>query len=187
MEPRFNPGPLEVAQQNKDMTSEVTLSVLFARLLFRQSRFKEAIYHYRRTIQTSRKIGDRYNQARACTNLGYHYIERGLWFRAKVLCCHALKLFDALDNNHGRAHTKNHLGILYIKQHRWKLAQHHLERACSIWQTMGDNHGLMRGYLNLGALFNDSEQPKKSLIYLEKGLTPGRTNRRQDNVRDDSS
>jgi len=161
---------IEASQRNEDMTSEVTLSILLARLMFQQGRFKDAIGYYRRTIRISRKIGDYFNEARACTNLGYYYVEHGLWYRAKVLCCHALKSFEDIDNNHGRAHTENHLGILYIKQHQWELAQHHLEQACSIWQTMEDNHGLMWGYLNLGALFNDNEQPDKAQVYLEKAL-----------------
>lgn len=161
---------LEAAQRVKDAAAEVTLSALLARLLFQQSRFKEAVACYQRTIRLARQIGDQFNEARACTNLGYHFIEQGHWQRAEVLCCHALALFQQLDSDHGRAHTENHLGILYTRQHRWEQAQHHLERACKIWQAMGDQHGLMRVYLNFGFLCVVTKQPERALSYLEKAL-----------------
>ncbi|MCK6624213.1 MAG: tetratricopeptide repeat protein [Anaerolineae bacterium] len=161
---------LETAQRVKDTAAEVTLSALLARLLFQQSQFKKGVAGYRRTLRLARQIGDRFNEARACTNLGYHFIEHGYWQRAEVLCCHALALFEQLDSNHGRAHTENHLGFLYTRQHRWEQAQYHLERACEIWQAMADGYGLMLGYLNLGGLYNDSGKPDRALNYLAKGL-----------------
>lgn len=161
---------IEAAQRMKDAAAEVTLLALLARLLAQQSRFQESTRHYRQVIRLARRIGDEFHEARACTNLGYYYIERGFWQRAEVLCCHALVLFEQLDSDHGRAHTENHLGILHIRQHRWEQAEYHLERACEIWQMMGDEHGLMRGYLNLGGLYNDAGKPNQALSALEKAL-----------------
>lgn len=165
---------LETARQVKDASSEVTLSVLLARLSFQQSRFKETRIYYQQAIRLARRIGDRFNEARACTNLGYYYIEQGYWHRAELLCCHALTLFEQLDSNHGRAHTENHLGFLYTRQHRWDQAQHHLERACAIWQMMGDEHGLMRGFINLSGLYTGAAQLHQAHTYLEKALHQAR-------------
>jgi len=161
---------VKTAARLGDTSAQVTLSILLARLLFQQSRPKESTHYYRRAIRLARQMGDQFNEARACSNLGYHFIEHGQWHRAEVLCCHALTLFEALDSDHGRAHTENHLGVLYTRQHRWQKAQHHLEQACNIWQAMDDDHGLMRGYLNLGLLYIDAEQPSQALSYLEKAL-----------------
>ena len=161
---------LEAARRRHDSAAEVTLSALTARLLFQQSRYPESVRAYRRVIRLARRIGDKFNEARACTNLGYHFAEQGYWYRAEVLCCYALDLFEQIDSNHGRAHTENHLGILYTRQHRWQEAQQHLEQACNIWQTMGDEHGLMRGYLNIGLLHVDAKQPDQALDYLEMAL-----------------
>jgi len=161
---------VRVARQVKDEAGLVILSALLARLLSQQSRLKEATYYYRRTIRLARQIGDSFNEARACTNLGFHFIERGHWYRSEVLCCHALKIFNALDNSHGLAHTENHLGILYREQGRWETAREHLEKACAIWQAMGDEHGLMRGLINLGGLHITRKQPDAALTQLEKAL-----------------
>ncbi|MCB0211088.1 MAG: hypothetical protein KDJ52_17245, partial [Anaerolineae bacterium] len=119
---------LEAARHHHDCAAEVTLATLNARLLFQQSRYQESVHAYRRVIRLARRIGDNFNEARACTNLGYYFIDCGYWDRAKVLCCYALNLFEQLDNDHGRAHTENHLGILYTRQHSWEQAQKHLEQ-----------------------------------------------------------
>lgn len=161
---------LEVARCVKDVVGSVALLLLQARLSQQQSNFKLAITGYWQVIQLTGQIGDEYNMARARSNLGFLYTELGYWWRAKILCCHALAVFEQLNSNHGRAHTENHLGILYIWQGQWELAQQHLERACEIWQGIGDNHGLLYGLINLGSLYDDMERPDQALSYLEKAL-----------------
>jgi tetratricopeptide (TPR) repeat protein len=161
---------IETAHRTKDTAADVNLSALLARLLQRQSRLKEAVACYRRTIRLSRRIKNHFNEARACTNLGYLYIEQGYWHRAEVLCFHALTIFEQLDSDHGCAHTENHLGLLYTRQRRWEAAQQCLERACSLWRARGDDHGLMRGFINLGVLHIEVERPDEALLYLEKAL-----------------
>jgi tetratricopeptide (TPR) repeat protein len=158
----------KAAQQLEDMAGLITLSALLARLLQRQSQLTQAIYHYRQVIRWARQSKNLYEEARACTNLGYLYIEEGHWHRAEVLCCHALTIFESINSNHGRAHTENHLGFLYTRQSIWEKAEHYLEQACLIWQSMGDNHGLMRGFINLGVLYNERERPDLALPALEK-------------------
>ncbi len=159
---------IKIANRLGDVEGVATLSALFARLLRRQSRFRESTVYYRQAIRMSRQIGDHFNEARACTNLGYYYIDHGRWHRGEVLCCHALTIFEQLDNNYGQAHTENHLGILYTEQCLWNKAQQHLERACAIWESMGDDHGLMHGYINLGKLFYDMDCANEALFYQEK-------------------
>ncbi len=161
---------VETARRVEDGPGTVSLSLLLARLLQRESQLKQAIARYRQTIRLARQVGNEYNEARACSNLGYIYIEQGYWYRAEVLCCHALTIFERIDSNHGLAHTENHLGILYIRQCHWELARQHLERACKIWQFMGDDHGLMRGFINLSLLYLDMERPDEVLTYSEKAL-----------------
>lgn len=161
---------IDVAHRLEDLEGAVILSTLLARLLQRQSLSQASVAYYRRAIRLSRQIGHRFNEARACTNLGYYYIEQGYWVRAEVLCCHALHLFEQIDSNHGLAHTENHLGILYTRQHRWEKAQWHLERACAIWQRMDDAWGLMYGYMNLGLLYIEMARGDEALAWSEKAL-----------------
>lgn len=161
---------INVAQTKGEIIHQTNLTALLARLLFQQSRFEESVHYYRRVIYLARSIDDKFNEGRACTNLGYYYIEQGHWYRAEVLCSYALKIFEQLDSDHGCAHTENHLGYLYTWQCLWDKARYHLERACAIWESMGDSHGLMRGLINLSALFIEMETPNEAILHLQKAL-----------------
>jgi tetratricopeptide (TPR) repeat protein len=144
---------------------------LLARLRQRQSRFREAASLYRQVIRLARRTGNKFEEARACSNLGYLYIDAiGHWPRAEVLCCHALVIYEALAVDHGRAHVENHLGVLYTRQHGWPEAEQHLQRACALWQAMGDHHSLIYGFENLGLLYLKMEHPVEAHAYLEKAL-----------------
>lgn len=160
------------AEERGDLAAAVTLSTLLARLCQRQSRPAETIRHYRRVIHLARRIDDDFSLGRACTNLGYLYVEQGRWWRAEILCCAALAVFERIGSDHGRAHTENHLGLLYTRQGLWDQALPHLEQACASWEAMGDTHGLMRGLINQSVLYLTREHPDpdKVLILLDRAL-----------------
>ena len=157
---------IEVAQAVGDAESETTLTALLARLCQRMSKPDDVIRHYRRVIRLAKRIGNRFEEARACSNLGYLYIDRGQWWRSEVLSQHALTIFEELESDHGRAHTHNHLGLLYDRQERPKLAEHHLKSACEIWGRNQDNHSLINGLTNLGSLHVERQQADSALRYL---------------------
>ena len=160
----------EAASQVGDTPSEANLLVILALMLQRQSRFSEAIIYYRRGISKARQSEEYFAEARAYTNLGFLYIVKGCYWRAEILCLHALGIFESIRNDFGHSRTENHLGLLYIRQQRWDCAEQHLERACNIWRSTGDQHGLMRGYINFSALYNTVGQPNVALTYLRKAL-----------------
>ncbi|MEZ4869542.1 MAG: hypothetical protein R3C14_49920 [Caldilineaceae bacterium] len=94
------------AQRTKDVGGETTLSALLAKLCQRQSRPQETVLYYRRVIRLAVQSDNRYEEARACSNLGYRFIDQGHWWRSEVLSCHALAIFEELASQHGRAHTQ---------------------------------------------------------------------------------
>lgn len=161
---------IDAARRVEDISSAVELSLLLARVTQHQDQGAATIAAYRQTMRLADQINDAYNKARACSNLGYLYVERGYWWRAEILCCHALATFKRLTSDHGQAHTENHLGVLYTRQRRWEKARQHLDRACAIWEKMEDNHGLMRGLINLGMLCNDMRHLNEALEYLTRSL-----------------
>lgn len=156
---------ITVARQHAHEDQLPELFLLLARLARLRSQYAESARYFRRTIATARAIGDRYSEARACSNLGYHFYETGHWDRARVLCHHALAIFFDMQSAHGRAHTHNHLGLLYTAQGDLNRAHRHLEQACSIWSAMADKHGLMRGLTNLGLLYRDMGDNEQSISH----------------------
>ncbi|MEZ4658980.1 MAG: tetratricopeptide repeat protein [Caldilineaceae bacterium] len=161
---------MAAAQQNEDVDGEITLTALLARLCQRQSHRADVVHYYRRVIRLARRADNAFEMARACSNLGYFYIDGGHWWRAEVLCERALAVFEELDSDHGRAHTHNHLGLLYTRRHEWVEAERHLQNACAIWEDIGDQHALIYGFENLGLLYYEMERPSDALISLEKSL-----------------
>ncbi|MEZ4677803.1 MAG: hypothetical protein R2932_26660 [Caldilineaceae bacterium] len=83
---------LGAAQQMGDSDGEITLTALLARLSQRQSRGPDVVRFYARVMRLAKQVGNRYEEARACSNLGYYYIDGGHWWRSEVLCCHALAI-----------------------------------------------------------------------------------------------
>ncbi len=168
---------IEAAARFGDTAGQITLMALLARLCQRQSRIRETIRLYRCVIRLARRTGNRFEEARACSNLGFLYIDNlGRWQRAEVLCCHALAIFEDLGSDHGRAHTENHLGILYTRQRAWEQAEQHLKQACVLWQAMGDNLSLIYGFENLGMLYFEMERPLEALTYLDQAVNQAQLN-----------
>lgn len=155
-----------VAQEVDDVEAETTLTALLARLCQRMSKPDDVVYHYRRVIRLAKRTGNRFEEARACSNLGYLYIDRGQWWRSEVLSLHALAVFEELESEHGRAHTHNHLGVLHARQSHWKYAIEHLKIACSIWQNSGDKHSLLTGLINLALIYIEIDDPDQALMDL---------------------
>lgn len=157
---------IEAAQRLGAAEDEITLTTLLAKLCQRQSRQQEVVRYYARVIRLARRMGNRYAMARACSNLGYFYIDGGHWWRSEVLSLHALSTFEALASYHGRAHTHNHLGTLAIRMHNWPAAETHLIAAYQLWTTMPDRHSLIYGCVNLALLYNETARSQLALPYL---------------------
>lgn len=157
---------IAMAQRVEDVDGETTMTALLARLSQRQSRPDDVVRYYRRAIRLAKKSGNRFEEARACSNLGYAFIDRGHWWRAEVLSKHALALFEQLGSEHGLAHTHNHLGLLYTRQLRWDDARTNLESSCLLWDTKGDQHSVILSYINLANLHSKMKQPERALQYL---------------------
>ena len=161
---------LQLAEQQQDVASTLQLQMLAARLSQRQGRLVETIYAYRRVIRLARQTGNRFDAARACSNLGYIFIDTGRFGLSEILCRHALTIFTELQSNHGLAHTHNHLGLLYTRQKRYAEAEHHLQLACALWDRMQDNHSLFHGNVNLGLLCFEMDRLNEALTYLDLAL-----------------
>ena len=84
---------IAAARQMGDVDGEITLTAFLARLSQRQSRGPDVVRLYARVIRLAKRTGNRYEEARACSNLGYYYIDGGHWWRSEVLSCHALATF----------------------------------------------------------------------------------------------
>ncbi|MEM7347957.1 MAG: tetratricopeptide repeat protein [Chloroflexota bacterium] len=161
---------ITLAEEMEEYQLLASLHHYHARILFRLSQTKSGEAAYLKAIRLSRRLKDAYNEARACTNLGYNYIDHGHWWRSEVLCLHALQIFEKLDSDHGKAHARNNLGLLYIRQQKWHEAGQSLDKAKEIWNNRQDGGGLMHVYVNLGLLFIEKKEADMALYWSTKAL-----------------
>lgn len=159
---------IETAQNANDIDGETTITALLGRVSQRQGRGPEVVRRYRRVLQLAKSQNNQYEIGRACTNLGYYYIDSSHWWRAELLNLRALEIFEELENAHGLAHANNHLGMLYTRQHHWPQAKERFERACQLWQKHGDQHSLLSGYMNLGLMHVEIGETDEAMAYLHK-------------------
>ncbi|HFB52248.1 MAG TPA: tetratricopeptide repeat protein, partial [Anaerolineae bacterium] len=89
---------MRTARRFGKIEEEAGLAALLGLMLQRQQKFAAAIAQHRYAIKTARQAGNHYALARSLTNLGYLYIQRGNWWRAEILCWHALPAFKIADN-----------------------------------------------------------------------------------------
>ncbi|MEM7029527.1 MAG: BTAD domain-containing putative transcriptional regulator [Chloroflexota bacterium] len=167
---RFLIQAIEQAKAQQDQDGQLTLTSLLARLYQRQSRPDQVIYYYRRVIHLARQVGNQFEMARACSNLGYLYIDLGYWWRSEVLCQNALRIFEALESDHGRAHTHNHLGVLYTRKQSWSEAESQLKRAYKLWDDNQDDWGLIYSFMNLSMLYAEQKNGDEVLKWSERAL-----------------
>ena len=162
---------IDKAQSLDDFDGAITLTALLARLCLRQSRHKESVQLSRKVIQLAKKSGNKFEEARTCSNLGFYFMEKGHWWRSKILCCHALKIFEQLESTHGLAHTHNHLGLLYAKMQDIQQAEKHLQLAGGLGIKLGDDNFLSTIYGNLGMLYlHDSSRFDEVAYYITNAI-----------------
>lgn len=161
---------IRVAQRAGDAKAESILTASLARLCQFMSRAGDVVRYYRQAIRLARRSGNHLEEARACSNLGYVYIDGGHWWRSDVLNRHALAIFEALDNEPGLAQVYNHLGLLHMRNLAYDTAEEYLLKSCAILSSLNDEYGLLRGYTILGLTLTDQARSSEALTYLHKSL-----------------
>ncbi|MEZ4728844.1 MAG: tetratricopeptide repeat protein [Caldilineaceae bacterium] len=104
---------IAAAQRVSDTGGEITLTALLAKLCQRQSRTQDVVRYYRRAIRLAQRTGNRYELARACSNLGYLYTDKGHWWRAEILNQHAGDLYPTGECARLRSHPQPFGGALH--------------------------------------------------------------------------
>ena len=165
---------IEVAKQLGDDSAALEITNLRGRVLQRMSKHVELKQNYRQVIRLAKITGNQIEEARACSNLGFSFIELGRLWRAEVLSQHALNIFNEQNHSHGQAHTNNHIGLLYLNKKNYLLSRDHFDEACRIWREMEDDYNLIKGLSNLGFLYNEMEDPEQAALVLNEALELGK-------------
>lgn len=93
---------------------------------------QKAIQNYQKTLDLTRSLGDRKNEATALNNLGDTYYSLGDWETALRYFQQALDLFRALKNRSQEATLLNNLGTVHLRLGRFEEADRALEQALQL-------------------------------------------------------
>ena len=89
-----------------------------------------------RALRLARRLGARATEARLLVNLAYTHVDDDDTLSYETLTCHALSLFEALEDASGVAHCLVNLGVALTRAGQWSDAQRHFDRAALVGATL---------------------------------------------------
>lgn len=119
--------------------------------------------------------------ANALSNEGFASDEHGNLKAASDYYFQALRIFDELGEEEGKASVLSNLGVLYTNQQDYKEALDYLKQSLEIKQKY-KVFGISRNYLNIGVAYDGLKKPEKAKLYYEKGLQKAREEKSHDDI-----
>ncbi len=160
---------LYYARQYNDQKAETAFLIKLGSIQQQRGNHEAAIAAYREIWRKCRHI-DRQMLAVTFSNLGDLYRLQRIFWRAEILCGHAITLFETLNDPLRVAYTENTVGLIYLDQRDWEVARRHFDRAESLFVQLTHLVGCALVWNNLGALYNYQQDSKQALTYLHRAL-----------------
>jgi Tfp pilus assembly protein PilF len=92
---------------------------------------------YRRSLETSERVGDAHGMAQAWGNLGIVYKDKGEWDRAIEMHRRSLQVTEKIGDVLTSANQYANLGIIYLQTQQMKKAKPLFARAYLIFSQIG--------------------------------------------------
>ena len=145
---------LAAAEAGDEPRAQVAAQLSLAGLHLRQSRFDDAIGHYRRALATNERAGWREGESAALGNLGTVYLSSGRLRAAADHFARALDVDRRIGWLGGQAVKLGNLGMVSKLLGRLDEAVGHLSEARALFQRLGSRHGEALAVSNLGAVLH---------------------------------
>jgi tetratricopeptide (TPR) repeat protein len=133
---------------------------------------------YIQLVETTHRLGERFGEAIALSNLGYNYVLLGLYAPALKALNDSMQLAESIGARHQSAFTRLNLGLALLRHGSVEKARGELENAITEVETMGDNFGLAAGCTYLGLTLEATGDPGSAhqfyknaeRIFIESGV-----------------
>lgn len=119
--------------------------------------------------------------ANALSNEGFLSDEHGDRKSASDYYFKALRIFDDLGEEEGKASVLSNLGVLYTNQQDYKEALDYLKQSLEI-KLRYKVAGISRNYLNIGVAYDGLKKADKARVYYQKGLQKAREENSHDDI-----
>jgi tetratricopeptide (TPR) repeat protein len=128
-------------------------------------------------LRVARAANDKAGEARALTNLGVLYQDRGHFADAAAALNAALDVAEVVGDTRGVAEVRLNIGKVAHESGRIKEAENHYRKGLRIFETLNDFHGRATASLLLGDLLIETDRPQEagSLYAMVRDLAPEET------------
>lgn len=160
-----------IAEQIKNHELQQKAEFLLGFALYSKNDFDEAIIHFDKSLNLSRKLYDKHNEALSLNRLGNTFQLMGKYEDALDYYNQAMTINKALQDKQEVARTLTNLGTVYRLYGNYELAiNQHLE-ALGLYEGLQNDEGIAWSALNIGRLFKMMKNYQKSIEYVNQSLT----------------
>ncbi len=132
--------------------------------------YKQWIITHRLALQACQRSEDHWAQAVTRNNLGLALVEQGRTGPAEAQYHAALKLFDEMGDDRGRAATLGHLAWSSYLRARFRLARQHAEHALILYERHADRRGHAITTRTLALILAATGSHRVAVAHLESAL-----------------
>jgi DNA-binding SARP family transcriptional activator len=151
-----------------DPKAQMAAQLSLAGLHLRQSRFTEAIEHYRRTLAIDERVRWPRGASTALGNLGAVYLSSGRLPEAADHFARGLEVDRRTGWRGGQASKLGNLGVVDLQRGRLGQAASHLREALALFTEIGSHHGTAMALANLGAVLHQLGDCSEALDLLTR-------------------
>ncbi|MCF0065847.1 tetratricopeptide repeat protein [Dyadobacter chenwenxiniae] len=137
---------------------------------WQKNKYPEAIAHYSKSEDISRKIENQVGIGKAIASAGIVYEEQGNYSQALDNYLTALAIFQGLKDQKRSSNILNSIGNVHKNQRNYDEGLSFYRQAQAIWIKLGDKKSLAGSYVNIATIYIKKRDYHTALSSVKKGL-----------------
>jgi tetratricopeptide (TPR) repeat protein len=140
---------MEITEDKTNAAELHSLGIVFQSL----GEYKKAEELYKRSLDISKKLGDKKGIARSLYHQGMIHQLRGEYEKAEELYEKSLDISEKLGDKKGIARSLYHQGMIHQLRGEYEKAEELYEESLAISEELGDNQGIAASFHQLGIIY----------------------------------
>jgi CHAT domain-containing protein len=130
----------------------------------------EALKAFNRAIELSRQAGDPEGEANALANIGFVYITKEDWSKAREYCTRALSFFRTKGDPASEVDLLIKIAFTFESERNYNAAVSHYQQAIPLLQAIGNRKYEATVIISLSASLREAGKPQDAIDLLLKAL-----------------
>jgi len=161
---------LEIAQKNKDKTTEAKLLIALGGNYSLLSNFQVSMQKYYDALKIARHLDNPEIVASALNYIGLNYYWQAKYEKSLEFFMKSIAIREKLDDKTQFANSLNNMGLVEYKQKNYSTAIGNFRKSIEIKQKYKDFAGIVRSRTNLSLCFMESGKFQEAFYELDKAL-----------------